>query len=280
MSQLPEIGPKKGLRILFLGDAVGKPGCAMLARWTEKLKESYQLDLVIANGENSASSGRGITPSSAALLKKSGVDVITTGNHVWDRKEGFDLVSQDESILRPINFPDGVPGRGSIVFDVMGTPVGIINLMGRAFMREALGCPFAALKRAVARLKVECRVIIVDFHAEATGEKQALGLFVDGMVSALVGTHTHVQTHDHRIFPGGTAFMADVGFAGSENSCLGFEYESVIKRHLLQMPTRFSVDDRPPYVMNGVIIEVDRFTGKSLGITPLRIRETTSILQD
>ena len=268
---------KSTITILFFGDIIGNPGCELIRVHLSKFREQYDADLVIVNGENSAFDGRGITPTAVSLLKESGVDLITTGNHVWSKKEGTQLFSggiaaTDPLILRPANFPSSCPGTGvALVTTASGINVGIINVQGRVFMRELLSCPFREVDEAITSLKKRTPCIFVDFHAEASSEKLGMGYYLDGRVSAVVGTHTHVQTADNRVLPGGTAFISDAGMCGALNSMIGVKKEIVLYTMLTQMPARFAVETQPPFVVNGVAVKIDSQTGKALSIERIYI---------
>lgn len=252
------------MEILFVGDIVGAPGRKALARNLPKLREKHRLSLVIANGENAAG-GFGITKEVAEELFELGVDIITTGNHVWDKREVYDYLDRTDRVLRPANYPPGVPGTGSAVVDVDGVTVGVINLMGRVFMAN-LDCPFRKAKELVQKLKERgAEVILIDFHAEATSEKIALGRYMDGEITALIGTHTHVQTADERLFPGGTAFISDAGMTGPSESVLGVSIDKAVERFLTQTPSRFDTA-KGPVQFQAVVISADPDTGKATGI--------------
>lgn len=252
------------MKILFIGDVVGSPGRKAVAQIVPKLRAEHGLSLVIANGENSAG-GSGITVTTANELFASGVDAITSGDHLWDQKEVLTLLANEPRFLRPRNYPHGTPGHGSAVFDREGCPpVGVINLQGRTFMSD-LENPFHAALAEVERLRVRTNVIFIDIHAEATSEKIALARMLDGKVSAVVGTHTHVQTADEQIFPGGTAFLCDAGFTGAHESVLGREIEPIIKRFLTNMPQRFDVA-KGRVLLQGVIIGINDASGKAVSI--------------
>lgn len=256
-----------GLRILFLGDLVGSVGMTMAKRHLPALVAKYEIDGVIINGENiAAAKGRGIHPKDAEQLFALGAKVITTGNHVWALKEIYPYINEHPNLLRPANFPDGAPGRGFVQVEIKNTIVTVINAMGRTFFRETLNCPFKKVDEIVAGVKARSNVIFVDFHAEATSEKTAFGLYFDGKVSAVVGTHSHVQTADERVLPGGTAYITDVGSAGSRNSCLGMDKGPIISKYITQMPSTFVVDTKAPYQLNGVVVDIDRMTGKANSI--------------
>ena len=263
--------PTKKIRILMLGDIVGASGRAMFQKHALRLKKELHADGIIVNGENSSAHGRGITSKIVKSLRHCGADVVTSGNHIWQNKEIYNYIDQNTDLLRPENFPAGVPGKGVTTFDCNGVTVAVVNLQGRVFMREHIDCPFRAAESLLTYLKHKTPVILVDFHAETTAEKMAMGHFLDGKVSAVVGTHTHVQTADQRILPGGTAFMSDLGMAGALNGMLGQKKEPIIEHFLNQMPTKFVVDLLPPYVLSGVLIEIDAATGKALDVKPIRV---------
>jgi len=252
------------LRILFLGDVVGEPGRRAVIELLPELKREYGLDFAIVNGENAAG-GRGITPKITIDLLRAGVAVVTTGDHVWDQKEIYHYIDTEPRLLRPINYPDDTPGQGTIVLETEKGKVGVINVQGRTFMLPLLENPFRALDLAVARLREETSMIFVDVHAETTSEKIAIGRYLDGRVSAVVGTHTHVQTSDNRIFPGGTAFLCDAGMCGPSESVLGREIEPIITRFLTSLPTTFPVA-KGPVTLHGAIVDVDEPTGMALKI--------------
>jgi metallophosphoesterase (TIGR00282 family) len=228
------------LKILFIGDIVGRPGRQMVARHLASLVDRHLLDLVIANAENAAA-GFGVTADVVAELLDAGIDVLTTGNHVWDKKESLPILEQEPRLLRPANYPPGLPGRGWGVFRTSaGVPVGVVNLEGRVFMSN-LDCPFRSADAILEEFPGKPPVVLVDFHAETTSEKGALGAYLDGRVSAVLGTHTHVQTADERLMPGGTAFISDVGMTGSRDSVIGIRKELSVERFLTQLPVRFEV---------------------------------------
>ncbi|MBI2866356.1 MAG: TIGR00282 family metallophosphoesterase [Chloroflexi bacterium] len=250
------------MRVLIMGDVIGKPGRQAVRALLPELREHYAVDLAIANAENAAG-GIGLTLETAQELLDAGVDVLTSGNHIWAEREIIPHLEGEWPILRPYNYPLGVPGQGYLVRD----GVMVVNLMGRTFM-TAVDCPFRAVDRLLAELKGQAPVIIVDFHAEATSEKGALSWYLDGRVSAVVGTHTHVGTVDARILPRGTARITDVGMVGPSLSVIGDEPEAVISRFLTQMPNRLPVAKQArPVTFNSVLIEVDEFTGRALAIS-------------
>jgi 2',3'-cyclic-nucleotide 2'-phosphodiesterase len=257
------------VKILFIGDVVGKPGRAAVAGLVPQLKRDRGLDLVIANGENSAH-GAGLTAATVTELLAAGVDLITAGDHTWDQR-GFEKeIDGLPGVIRPLNFPPSAPGRGSTVVNVGDkTAVGVINLIGRVFMPNN-DCPFRAAQAEVARLRRQTSLIIVDLHGEATSEKIALGRFLDGQVSAVLGTHTHVQTADEQILPNGTAYISDVGMCGPHDSVLGREVPAVLKRFLTQMPQKMEVATGN-VLLCGVILDVDENTGRASSIERVRL---------
>jgi metallophosphoesterase (TIGR00282 family) len=252
------------VKILFIGDIVGEPGRRAVKQLVPGLRTRHGLHAVIANGENSAG-GSGITVKTADEIFAAGVDVITSGDHLWDQKEVTALLENEPRFLRPLNYPEGTAGRGTQVFSLEGKPVfAVMNVQGRVFMAD-LENPFAAARQAVARLRAQTQIIFVDVHAEATSEKIAMARMLDGSVSAVIGTHTHVQTADEQIFPGGTAYLSDAGFTGPQESVLGREIEPVIKRFLTNTPQRFAVaKDR--VFLQGAIVEIEAATGRALSI--------------
>ncbi|MFP6882588.1 MAG: TIGR00282 family metallophosphoesterase [Roseibacillus sp.] len=253
------------IRILFLGDVVGEPGRKAVIARLAGLKEEENLDFIVVNGENAAG-GRGITSKIAIDLLRAGAAVITTGDHVWDQREIMDYFPTEPRLLRPINFPEGAPGAGSVVLETAKGKIGVINAQGRVFMNPPLEDPLPAVERAATAMREEgVRAIMVDFHAEATSEKIAMGRALDGKVSLVVGTHTHVQTADEQIFPGGTAYLTDSGMCGPAESVLGREIPSVIWRFRTGLPTRFPVA-KGPVRLCGVIVDVDESTGLATGL--------------
>ena len=254
--------------VLFIGDIVGEPGRRTVAGAVQKVCERHHVDLVIGNGENMAG-GFGITPDLADDLFDLGFSAITTGNHAWDRKEMVAHIRKDPRIVRPANYPEGTPAGGRFLIDrPNGETVGVIQLMGRAFM-PTLDCPFQVARREIPKLRSQTPCIIVDMHAETTSEKMAMGHFLDGQVTAVVGTHTHVQTADEQILPKGTAYLTDIGMTGPVNSVIGFKKELVIEKFLSQMPRRFEVASGPA-VLGAVVIEFDPATGTASGIQRIR----------
>jgi metallophosphoesterase (TIGR00282 family) len=257
------------VRLLFIGDIFGKPGREIARRAIPAIVDRHQIDFVIANVENSAA-GFGVTGDIADTILGLGVDVMTSGNHVWDKKEVLDYIPRQAKLLRPANFPSGVPGRGSYVGRTRtGEPVGVINLMGRVFM-TALDDPFAVAVREVEAMRAKTRIIIVDFHAEATSEKIAMGWHLDGRVTAVFGTHTHVQTADERILPKGTACLTDVGMTGPHDSIIGVTIEAALGRFLTGMPAKFEAATGPGR-LNAVIVTADPANGKATAIERLNL---------
>lgn len=256
------------MKILFVGDIVGSPGRKAINRLLPGLKEEHSLDFVIANAEN-ASGGSGIIPKVADELFASGVDVLTSGDHIWKRKEIFELLAREKRILRPVNFSSMAPGKGSGIFKTgSGCTVGVINVNGRVFM-EALECPFKTTLAAQKELIQETKIIIVDIHAEATSEKVALGWFMDGKASAVLGTHTHIQTADERILPQGTAYLTDAGMCGPYDSVIGRKADNVLERFLTGLPVRFEVADENIQLC-GAVLDIDEKTGKARSIVRIQ----------
>ncbi|MDD5092935.1 MAG: TIGR00282 family metallophosphoesterase [Dehalococcoidia bacterium] len=248
------------MKVLFIGDIIGKPGRTAVRALVPRLRQQQGIDLVIANGENSAG-GIGITSTTAQELFQSGIDVITTGNHIWKHKEIVPyLGSSSAPVLRPLNFPPGVPGKGSLIHG----QVMVVSLLGRVFM-GGMDCPFQAMDRLLNEGNPKPRIVLIDFHAEATSEKNALGVYLDGRVSAVVGTHTHVGTVDARVLPKGTAFVTDIGMVGPKNSVIGDDAEGAIHRFLTQMPHMLSVG-KGPVIFNSVLVEIED-SGRATRIT-------------
>ncbi len=257
------------MKILFIADIIGQPGREAVAKLLPELRKQEAPELVIANGENAAG-GLGITPNVARDLFHLGIDVLTMGNHTWDKKEVMEIID-DPNIVRPANYPPGVPGRGAALVATPGKfQVGIVNLVGRVFMPPN-DCPFRAAEKIIAELKKETPVIIVDMHAEATSEKVAMGWYLDGKVSAVIGSHTHVQTADERILPEGTAYITDAGMTGPFDSVIGIKKEIILQRFLLGMPIRFDVAGGD-VVLNAVLLDIDEKTGKALDIKRIQAK--------
>jgi metallophosphoesterase (TIGR00282 family) len=257
------------VKILFIGDIVGKSGRQAVSRELHRLVDRHMVDMVVANGENAAG-GFGLTEEVAGELFKLGVDLITSGNHIWDKRDALDYLKREERVIRPANYPDGTPGFGSALLSTAGgVKVAVLNLEGRVFMNN-LDCPFRVADREIARLAKETPVIIVDFHAEATSEKVALGWHLDGRVSAVIGTHTHVQTADERILLAGTAYISDAGMTGAFDSVIGIRKEEAIQKFLTQLPVKFEVA-KSNICLNGVVVEIDEQSGKAVGIERINI---------
>ncbi len=259
------------MKILFIGDVVGRPGRQIADRLLPRLITRLNVDLCIANCENAAA-GFGLTPKVYEQLKAMEIAVITSGNHIWNKREIYPLLDEQEVLLRPANYPEGVPGHGSCVVSTPGgARVAVLNLMGRVFL-PAIDCPFRCADTAVAKLREETDVVLVDFHAEATSEKIAMGWFLDGRVSAVLGTHTHVQTADATILPGGTAYMTDLGMTGPRNSVIGVNKNIIIEKYLYQIPKRFDTA-KGPGILSGAVLDIDGKTGRANSILPLRMEE-------
>ena len=248
------------MKVLFIADIVGQPGRRAVKELLPKLRQQHTVNLVVANGENAAG-GSGITVKTAEEIFSAGVDIITSGDHLWDQKEVMELLAHERRFVRPLNYPPGTPGQGSVIFQSDRLPpVGIINLQGRTFM-PPLDNPFHCALAEVERLRQQTNIILVDFHAEATSEKVALARMLDGRVSAVIGTHTHVQTADEQIFPGGTAFLCDAGFTGPHESVIGREIEPIIKRFMTNQPQKFEVA-KNNVLLQGALVEIDEPTGR------------------
>lgn len=257
------------MKILCIGDVVGKAGRNIITEQLAALQQELKVDFTIANGENAAG-GSGITPRIANQLFRSGCDVITLGDHVWDRQEIVEYLQEKDAIIRPANFPEGAAGRGwCIVEKSPGVKIGVINLLGRTFMRYNVDCPFRSLRKIVDEIRKETRIIIVDFHAETTSEKVAIGFFIDGDVSALVGTHTHIQTADEKILPKGTAYITDLGMTGPYDSVIGQNKEKIIKRFLTSLPIRFEVATED-VIIHGIVVDVDEQSGLARKVTRIQ----------
>lgn len=257
------------MKLLFLGDIVGKPGRLAVRHLLPKLIHRERADFVVANCEN-VSGGAGVEPDSCRELLDAGVDVLTSGNHIWRKKEINDYLEREPRLLRPANFPAGAPGRGAGVFNTAGgRPIGVVNLIGRVFM-DAVDCPFQAADRLVAGLRAETPLLFVDMHCEATSEKGAMGQYLAGRVSGVVGSHTHVQTADQRLLGGGTAFMTDAGMCGPVDSIIGVKSELALRRFLTHLPVRFETATGPTLVQ-GAVITLDDSTGRATAIE--RIQE-------
>jgi metallophosphoesterase (TIGR00282 family) len=258
------------LKICFIGDIVGRPGRTIVIDILSGIRKEHDLDFVIANGEN-ASGGTGLVPHNAETLLDAGIDFFTSGNHIFQNKEYEHLFASFPQVIRPANYPDSVPGKGFYTMEpVRNTPITVINIIGRTFM-DPMDCPFKAIDKILDNLPDDSKIIIVDFHAEATSEKIAMGWYLNGRVSAMVGTHTHVQTSDERILSEGTAYITDVGMAGPMDSVIGVERNAILKRFLTGLPVRFTVAVKGPSKLDAVIIDVDEDTGKARSIERLSI---------
>jgi hypothetical protein len=258
----------KPLTVICVGDVFGEPGRRAVQMLLPKLKKHHEADLAIVNVENSAS-GFGVTPPIARAFLEQGVDVMTSGNHIWDKKEIIEYIVKENLLLRPANYPPGTPGAGSIVVKAGPHKVAVLNLMGRVFLPQ-LDCPFRKADEELTRLRAETSIIVVDMHAEATSESQAMGWHLDGRVSAVVGTHRHVQTADERLLPKGTAYITDLGLTGPVDSVIGVEPELALGRFLSQMPNRFE-PAKGPAMLQGAVIRIDPETGRGLSIERLRV---------
>ncbi len=257
------------MNILFIGDIVGAPGRRAVKELLPRAVDQYAIDLVVANGEN-ASGGLGITPQVADQLLDLDIDVLTSGNHIWKHKDILPYLDETDRLLRPANYPPKTPGRGvTVVETAAGEPVAIINLEGRVFM-NAIECPFRTVDQVLGTLAPEVKIILVDMHAEATSEKQALGWFLDGRVSAVVGTHTHVQTADERLLPGGSGYLSDAGMTGPVDSVIGMRREIILERFLTARPQPFRVADQN-IQLQGVVLQVDS-QGRCRELTRLQLR--------
>lgn len=254
--------------VLILGDIIGKPGRRVVKAYVSGLESKP--DLIVANVENAAH-GFGVSESNLQELKEVGVQVFTGGNHTFDRKEIFEFIDREPTLLRPANYPEGTAGRGWCLVEVGGAKVGILNLMGRVFM-EPLQSPFLVADALIPQIAELTKLIIVDLHAEATAEKVALGWYLDGRVSCVVGTHTHVQTADERILPGGTAYLTDMGCCGPVDGVIGMERSSVLKRFINQLPARFEVAAGAA-MLNGVLVKLQAESGKAMSIERIQFRE-------
>jgi len=262
----------KQIKILVFGDVVGQLGCATFQKHVPKLKAQFDANFVIVNGENSCTTGRGITPKLVAFFKHNGADIVTSGNHIWASKEIVEYLEfNHQDVLRPANFPSECPGKGVVLLTKDGVTLAVINLQGRVFMRELLDCPFRAADSLMSYLKSKTNLILVDFHAETSSEKMGIAHYLDGRVTGVVGTHTHVQTADERVLPGGTAFITDLGMCGALNGMLGMKKDVIIRHLITQMPQKFVVDDTPPAVISGVCITADVQTGHATKIERFRV---------
>jgi len=258
------------MKLLFIGDIVGKPGRRAVRELLPRIIHQHDIDLIVANVENAAG-GFGVTRTVVEEIYASQVDVLTTGNHIWDKKEVMEFIDEYETLLRPANYPEGTPGKGTVLLSTRnGCRVAVINLSGRVFMKP-VDCPFRVAEIEIDALKGKTKMIIVDMHAEATSEKQALGWFLDGAVSAIIGTHTHVQTADETILPKGTAYITDVGMTGPFDSVIGIEKETVIDRFLTCRPNKFDVA-KGDVRLQGVVVDIDSETGRARAVERLSVK--------
>lgn len=254
----------------MVGDVIGRPGRRAFQRHTPVLREEKRIDVVIVNGENSAG-GKGITRKSLDELYHAGADIVTSGNHIWDKKDVLEFIDREPFLVRPANYPEGAPGKGYCIYPFRAKNIGVVNLSGRTFM-PALDCPFQKAGQIVERLQKECDLIFLDFHAEATSEKMAMAWYLDGCVQGIVGTHTHVQTADERILPKGTAYITDLGMVGAWDSILGVKPDIIVDKFLTALPSRFDVADGP-CVYSAAIVEVDDGTNRTTGIERVLLTE-------
>lgn len=259
--------PGKTLRALILGDVVGQAGCRALLLLLPGLVKEHEADLVVVNGENAAA-GFGILPEMVEKFLTAGVHVITSGNHIWQQKEVVPFLDQEDRLLRPLNYPKGVPGHGFCMVEIRGAKVAVVNLQGRVRMNNIL-CPFLIGKETVRKLEKETKLILVDFHAEDPEEKEALAMYLDGEVSVVFGTHTHVQTADERILPKGTAYITDIGMIGTDNSVIGFKTDIALERSLTQLPIKMEAEEGPAAI-HGIVVNLDVTSGKALSIQRIR----------
>ena len=258
------------MRILMIGDVIGRPGRAAFAKYTPRLRKENGVDLVVVNGENAAG-GKGLTREAFDELLRGGADVVTSGNHIWDKKGVRDIIDAEPYLVRPGNYPDGAPGRGWCAYPLRSKTVGVMNLSGRAFM-PPMDCPFQKAETFLREMKDACDIILLDFHAETTSEKMALAWYLDGRVNAVVGTHTHIQTADERILPKGTAYISDLGMTGPWNSVLGVKTECILQKLITGLPVRFEVAEGPS-VYSGILLTIDDATNRTTAIERIMIRE-------
>jgi metallophosphoesterase (TIGR00282 family) len=263
------------ISVLCIGDVVGVPGRAIFQKYAQRLKKDFSCDAVIVNGENAAHDGRGITPKIMGFFKHAGADLVTSGNHIFAKREIYQYLSAHTDLLRPINFPGACPGVGIGFIQVPQGLVAVINVQGRVFMREHVACPFKAVESALTFVKSKTAAIIIDMHAETSSEKMGLALYNNGKISLLYGTHTHVQTADERIFPQGTAFITDIGMCGALNSMIGMKATPIIESLITQMPHRFEVETNGPLLLSGIVVRIESETGKAISIERIRIIDDT-----
>ena len=259
------------MRVMLVGDVIGRPGRRAFRKYVQQLRREKAIDVVIANGENSAA-GKGLTRTSLDELYSGGADIVTTGNHVWDKKDVLTFIDQEPFLIRPANYPDGTPGKGYCLYPFKAKTIGVMNLSGRSFM-PALDCPFQKVDAILQEIRKQCDIIFLDFHAETTSEKMAMGWYLDGRVNGVVGTHTHIQTADERILPRGTAYITDLGMVGPWNSVLGVQTDKIIYKFTTGMPVRFEVEAEGPQVFSAVIVEIDDKSNQTLGIERILLTE-------
>ena len=265
------------MRVLFIGDVVGSMGREMITEYLPRLKKKFLPQVTIVNGENAAA-GRGITEKIYKKFLQDGVDVVTMGNHTWDNRDIFEFIDQAKKMVRPANFPEGTPGQGIVFVKVNQLELAVINMQARSFMVD-LDDPFRKINELIEEARKRTPIIFVDFHGETTSEKQAMGWFLDGKVSAVVGTHTHVQTNDARILPQGTAYLTDVGMTGPYDGILGMRREPVIEKFLTALPKRFEVVENGRGILSGCLLEIDDVTGKAKTIELIQINEDRPFLE-
>ena len=258
------------MKLLIVGDVCGRPGRAAFSKYVRKIRNEQGIDIVIVNGENAAA-GKGLTRKALDELYAGGADIVTSGNHIWDKKDVFQFIDSEPFLVRPANYPEGAPGKGWCAFPFKAKTVGVMNLSGRAFM-PPMDCPFQRVEDILREMKDECDIIILDFHAETTSEKLAMAWYLDGRVNAVIGTHTHVQTADERLLPKGTAYISDVGMVGPWDSVLGVKTDLIIEKFLSCRPVKFEIPDTE-CVFSAVIVTVDDTTNKTLKIERLLLRE-------
>lgn len=255
------------MKILMIGDVVGRPGRKVIRNDLEKIIKENDIDFVVANLEN-ASGGHGVTENNLKQLLETPIDVVTMGNHTFNQRETLDYIENYPNMVRPLNYPKSVPGKGYTIVEKDGIRIGVINVSGQTFMPE-IDSPFHITERIVNKIKNKCDIILIDFHGEATSEKLAFGNFFDGKVSGVAGTHTHVQTADERVLPNGTAYITDIGMTGPQDSVIGSKKEIIIEKFLTKLPQRHEVELNYPYQFNGVIMDIDEKTGKARSIKRL-----------
>lgn len=258
------------MRILMVGDVVGRPGRYFFMEKTPELRRQKNIDMVVVNGENAAH-GKGLTPNIFEELTRGGADVVTTGNHIWDNSTVLQIIDTEPFLLRPANYPEDTPGKGFCIYPLGKKKIGVINMAGRTFMQPPMDCPFRLIDKILNFIEKDCDVILVDFHAEATSEKLAFANYLDGRVTAVVGTHTHVQTADERILPKGTAYISDLGMVGAENSILGMAIEPVIKRFITGRPSKFEVAEGAA-VYCALLIDINDKTNKAVKVERIFIK--------